>query len=128
LSEFSLAASVVVHFADYRFQQVADSNGQRDQQSDVLPTKERYLDGILKHWMPLVVSIPALVFSILSFVWAYKALDAAYKALDAASLANRWAYETYTLTLIADRLSLMQLCAMNIVCSPSISFLGNGKH
>ena len=121
MSEFPLAAGDVVHFADYRFQQVADSNGQRDQQSDALSTKKLDLDGILKHWTPLVVSMIALVFSILSFVWAYKALDAA-------SLANSWAYHTYTLTLIADRLSLMQLCAMNLVCSPSISFLGNGKH
>lgn len=116
LSEIPLAASDVVHFADYRLQQVGDSDGQQDQRPRVLSRIERRRDEILKNWTPLVVSILALIFSILSFIWSYKALQAA-------SLANRWAYYTYQLTLIADRLSLMQLCAMNMVCRPPSLFL-----
>ena len=64
--------------------------------------------GFLTHHVPIAISIVALAFTILS-------LFASWKALDLAKKANSWSYYTYEATLVGVRLSLMQLCALNLV-------------
>ena len=59
-------------------------------------------------FIPLGVSIVALVFGILSVYASWKALDLAQAAYNQ----EYWAYEAQK---IANRLSIMQLCALNLV-------------
>jgi len=80
-----------------------------------MKTLKKLGENIIKSYVPLIVSIVAMIFSILSVI-------AGWKALNAASLSNRWAYYSYQLSLIADRLSLMELCAMNVVSGRRLFF------
>jgi hypothetical protein len=65
-------------------------------------------ENIIKYYVPLLVSVIAMTFSILSVIYGLKALEAA-------NLANKWAYYSYEQSLVANRLALMELCAMNVV-------------
>ena len=56
-----------------------------------------------KKWIPLSISIVAMVFTVLSLL-------AAWKALEKADEANSWAYQSYEAAVVGIRLALMQLC------------------
>jgi hypothetical protein len=74
--------------------------------------RRTFFGFLMHHAFPIAISIVALAFTILS-------LFASWKALDLAKMANSWSYYTYEATLVGVRLSLMQLCALNLV---SVSF------
>jgi hypothetical protein len=58
--------------------------------------------------VPITISIVALAFAILSLIASWRQLDLAKKA-------NSWSYYSYEATLVQTRLSLMQLCAQDLV-------------
>jgi hypothetical protein len=85
-----------------------DNNAEQNRRSSCEKGILKLGDNTIKFYFPLVVSLIAMIFSILS-------VTAGWKALEAASLANRWAYYSYQQSLIANRLTLIELCAMNVV-------------
>jgi len=69
--------------------------------------RRTFFGFLIHHALPIAISIVALAFTILS-------LFASWKALDLARKANGWSYYAYEAALVGVRLSLMQLCAMNL--------------